>query len=299
VAVNAAISLHVRSAVRRSAVWHLVAQELGAHLTLDTLDDAATDQRLALHLAALRFMRPSAPVTLSSTSDVPPGSGLGSSGALGVTMAAALAADMGQVLEASDAAARAFELETRGAGIPGGRQDQYAAALGGFNCMRFRDSTVAVEPIRLDPSFADALAASTVLCYTGASRLSGGTIARVMAAYGTGHPRVTGALRAMRDVALEMHEALAGADLGRVAALLSRNWTAQQALDPGMRTAAMARLEAAMRAAGSLGGKAAGSGAGGCMFFVCRDAERARRAALAAGAQLLPVAWAPHGVRVA
>jgi galactokinase/mevalonate kinase-like predicted kinase len=95
-----------------------------------------------------------------------------------------------------------------------------------------------------------------------------------------------------------MAEALAAEDLGLVGALLDENWRRQQALDPGMRTPEMARLEAALRDAGALGGKAAGSGAGGCMFFVAGDdVTAARRAAVVAGASLLPVVWAADGVR--
>jgi galactokinase/mevalonate kinase-like predicted kinase len=128
--------------------------------------------------------------------------------------------------------------------------------------------------------------------------MSGATIARVMAAYERGDPRVTGALRAMKDVAAAMAEALRAGDAARVAALLSENWSQQQTLDPGMRTPDMARLETALRAAGALGGKAAGSGAGGCMFFVTGDdAAPAIAAAHAAGATVLPVRWALEGVR--
>jgi galactokinase/mevalonate kinase-like predicted kinase len=101
----------------------------------------------------------------------------------------------------------------------------------------------------------------------------------------------------LKDVAARMTEALRAADLAQVAALLSENWCHQQALDPGMRTPDMARLEDALAGVGALGGKAAGAGAGGSMFFVVRDPARAAEAARAAGARVLPVAWAPEGVR--
>src|SRR3989449_2649034 len=97
-----------------------------------------------------------------------------------------------------------------------------------------------------------------------------------------------------------MTEALLTADLARVAALLTENWKHQQALDPGMRTPEMARLEAAAAKAGALGGKAAGAGAGGCMFFVMRGDARDAASAVAApggGAKVLPLSWAPDGVR--
>jgi D-glycero-alpha-D-manno-heptose-7-phosphate kinase len=128
--------------------------------------------------------------------------------------------------------------------------------------------------------------------------MSGATITRVMAAYERGDRGVTDALRAMKDVAERMVEALRAANLARVAELLTENWRHQRSLDPEMRTPEMAQLEQAVTAAGALGGKAAGSGAGGSMFFLSGDQPAAViAAARAAGATLLPVRWAREGVR--
>jgi mevalonate kinase len=64
-----------------------------------------------------------------------------------------------------------------------------------------------------------------------------------------------------------------------------------------MSTPEMAALERAMDRAGSLGGKAAGSGAGGCMFFLAPDNPSAMlEAARQAEARVLPVSWAMRGV---
>lgn len=295
--VSGAISLSVRATATPSDRWRLVALELGADVVIEGPDSDPGERRVALHHATLRRLQPGHAVTLATASDVPPGSGLGSSGALGVALVEAVSTLLGRPLAPVAAAALAFEIETRGAGVPGGKQDQYSAACGGFNFMRFSDPAVAVEPLRLDPAFQAALASGTVLCYTGASRLSGNTIARVMTAYDRGDQLVAGALREMRDLAFEMRDALLAQDLSRTAQVLSRNWAAQQRLDPAMCTPEMARLEQAMRDAGALGGKAAGSGAGGCMFFIVADVEEAERQARAHGARVLPVQWARHGVR--
>ena len=100
------------------------------------------------------------------------------------------------------------------------------------------------------------------------------------------------------EVAEAMADALMAADSARVGRLLSQNWTHQQALDPRMCTEEMARLERSVTDAGALGGKAAGSGAGGCMFFLGPDDPApVIEAARACGAQLLPVRWAMFGVR--
>jgi galactokinase/mevalonate kinase-like predicted kinase len=95
-----------------------------------------------------------------------------------------------------------------------------------------------------------------------------------------------------------MAEALAAGDLAAIGRGLAENWRLQQVLDAGMCTPQMARLEAAATAAGALGGKAAGSGAGGCMFFLAGDDVEAVRSAVAgAGATVLPVQWSERGVR--
>lgn len=299
VVVSASIALYARAeAARRDTGYLLRAGELGAAVELDRPDRAVTDPNLALHAAALRLRRPVTPLSLVTTSDVPPGSGLGSSGALDVAIVAALAALDGQSLDPAALAHEAWRLEAVEARIAGGKQDQYSAALGGFNLLTFNDPAVSATPLSLQPGFADELARRIVLCYTGASRLSGNTITRVQAAYQSGDAQVTAALFELREVALEMAVALQSADLARVGALLTRNWQAQQRLDPIMRTAGMARLEQAMRDAGAIGGKAAGSGAGGCMFFLAGDdIEALHNAATAQGAQILPVEWAMQGVR--
>lgn len=297
--INATIALFARAEVRpHPTEFHLCAEELGAEAGVAAPDAPVADDRLALHSAALRVFRPAPWLSLSTRSDVPPGSGLGSSGALDVALVAALATALDQSLEPLQCAERAWHLEAVELGLPGGKQDQYASAIGGFNLMHFDDPAVRVTPLALDREFLSELAGRIVLCYTGASRLSGNTIARVMAGYERGEQQIVGAFRTMRETALGMPEALRRGDLTRIGALLDRNWAAQQALDAGMCTDTMARLDAAMRRAGALGGKAAGSGAGGCMFFLAgRDVAAAREAAIACGARPLPVEWTEAGVR--
>ena len=297
--VNAAITLPARVHVKvGGARIRLVALDLGQELECETAGGLVLDGRLDLLKAALRMFPVQAACTLTTQSAAPPGSGLGSSGALDVALVAALTRARGERLSEREIAEQAWYLETVEARIPGGKQDQFAAALGGVQRLTFRDPDVGVEPITLDPAFAAALERQTLLCYTGMSRVSGATIARVMAAYERGDSRVTGALRGLKDVAAAMAEAMRAADLARVAALLSDNWKHQQALDPDMCTPEMARLERAVRAAGAVGGKAAGSGAGGSMFFIMKDdSAEASAAARTAGAEVLPVRWASEGVR--
>jgi D-glycero-alpha-D-manno-heptose-7-phosphate kinase len=102
----------------------------------------------------------------------------------------------------------------------------------------------------------------------------------------------------MADLADRMAKALGSGNFTQVGRLLTANWRQQQRLDQSMCTPEMARLETAMLAAGALGGKAAGAGAGGSMFFLVTDPALARRTAEAAGARVLSFAWAEQGLRV-
>ena len=299
VVVNAAIGLHARVDLQiGGTLIRLVAEDLKQTVEMVNSGGLVADGRLPLHKAGLRMFPVSFPCTLSTRCDAPAGSGLGSSGALDVALVAALSAARLERPDRREMAHHAWQLEAVEAGLPGGKQDQYAAALGGVQRLSFRDPDVGVEPVTLDPAFAAALERQLVLCYTGRSRVSSDTIARVAAAYQRGDAGVTGALRALKEVAERMAEAVRAGDLGKVGVLLADNWRHQRALDPEMATPEMTRLEAALAAAGALGGKAAGAGAGGCMFFLMpNDSGEGARAARAAGAEVLPLRWATEGVR--
>jgi D-glycero-alpha-D-manno-heptose-7-phosphate kinase len=299
VVVSAAIGLHARVEVRLGGE--------GLRLTAEDLDERATVPNeaaltptgpLALLQAALRLL-PVGPCALRTRSDAPPCSGLGSSGALDVALVGALTRARGEQRSARAVADLACRLEGVEAAIPGGRQDQFTGAFGGFLRLGFQDPEATVERLVLDRAVLAELERRTLLVYTGASRFSGNTIGRVMQAYERGDAAVTAALHGLRDVAERMTDALRAGDLAAVGALLDRNWAHQQALDAGMSTPRMERLADTMRAHGALGGKAAGSGAGGCMFFLGPDdPEPAAAAARAMGMTILPVRWADQGLQL-
>ena len=297
IVVTAAIRLFARAeVVLGGSGFRLISEDLQDQLEVSDSAGLVRDGRLDLLKAGLRIL-PVGACTLTTRSDAPPGSGLGSSGALDVALVAALSAARGETRDPGEIAETACHLEAVEAGIPGGRQDQFASSHGGFLRLDFHDPQAEVQRLKLDPGFMADLARRVVLCYTSASHFSGATISRVMRAYEQGDRSVSAALGGLREVANAMADALVAADAGRIGQLLSENWRHQLALDGRMCSPEMARLERAMVDAGALGGKAAGSGAGGCMFFLTPDdpsemIEAARRSDV----RLLPVAWAMRGV---
>jgi D-glycero-alpha-D-manno-heptose-7-phosphate kinase len=298
VVVNATIGLYAHARVDRGGEGiRLRSDDLDEDLRLEHFDQLCCTGRLALLQAALR-MFPLAPCSITTRSEAPAGSGLGSSGALDVALVSALTQIRGGTLDRARIAEAAWRLEVVEVGMPGGKQDQWASALGGFRRFTFHDPAVESEALRMDPGFLHHLERHIVLCYTGTSRISGKMISRVVGGYEKGEPGIVSAFHGMKDVALRMGDALVSGDPELVGQLLNENWNHQCNLDPGMRTDDMARLERAVGAAGVLGGKAAGAGAGGCMFFLARaNPGDVAAAAVGAGARVLPLAWASGGVR--
>ena len=298
VVITAGVRLFARAEVQVGGRgFRLVSEDLNDKLEVADSAGLVNDGRLVLHKAALRML-PVGACTLITRSDAPPGSGLGTSGALDVALVAALSAARGESPDPVDIAERACHLEAVEAGIPGGRQDQFASSHGGFLRLDFKDPDAEVKRLPVDTAFAEELGRRTILCYTTATRFSGATINRVMHAYEQGNQEVARALHGIRAVAESMADALVSADAARIGRLMSENWRHQLALDPQMQTEKMAELEEAVLAAGAFGGKAAGSGAGGCMFFLAPDdPEPVTRAARACGVTILPVRWAMYGVR--
>lgn len=300
--VNAAIALHVEVECRpRREGIRLASHDLGLEVEAGSPDGFAYDGKLDLLKAAVRRTGLGGGWDVVTRSGAPPGGGLGASGALGVALVSALRTAAGRPVRPEEAAELAHRLEAEEMQVAGGKQDQYAAALGGPLYLEFHDPDVRVTRLSLDPSFVRALQERLILCYTGTSRISGETIARVMRRFEAGDARIVGALDGLRDAAHAVRDALLSADIDCLAEAINANWRHQKVLDARMATPEMERVEAAAFAAGAIAGKACGAGAGGCMVFITRpDAAReVGQAVRSAGAENLPVSFDLEGVRSA
>jgi D-glycero-alpha-D-manno-heptose-7-phosphate kinase len=298
--VNMAISLYAHATVRPGGEGiRLRALDLGAAVTARRPDELRPDGELALLKAIVRRHAPRA-AEITTRSAAPPGSGLGGSGAMGVALVAALLALRGDRRLPAEIALEAFDIETRDAGVLGGRQDQYAAALGGVQFLSFSEPGMEATRLELPAGTMRELETRLVLCYSGASRLSAATHAKVWERYAAGDPGVTAALDGIRKAAFAMRGALLSGDLGRAGSVLAENWRHQCNLAEGMRTGEMDRLERAAQEAGAMGAKACGAGAGGCMVFLApagREFDLADALA-SAGGTVLPFTIDTGGVTV-
>ncbi len=231
--------------------------------------------------------------------DLPSGSGLGTSSALNVVWLSLIKSRISSEHDRRQIAELAFNLE-KILGILGGKQDQYAAAVGGFNLMTFTESGVEVERLTVSPETVRELEARSVLCYTGKPRLSGAIHENVWGAFRQGNAATVSALYALRDVALRMKPALLDGDLDAFAQLMAENWAHQKALDPSVTNKQIDALFEAAGAAGAQGGKACGAGGGGCLLFIAAPGkkEAVGEVLAAQGARLIPFRFEFDGLTV-
>lgn len=257
--------------------------------------EPATDSRLAQ--AAMQRAGVSG-IRAVVSSDFPSGAGLGGSSAIGVALAGALR--LWRQMSLEDRAAIAEEsrdVEVHDAGIPGGRQDHYAAAFGGALELTFGRATT-VRPLELDARAIRSVEERCLVFYTGQSRISGDTISAVLGAYTSGDARVAGLLSRMRDLAGAMALALADGDIDTLGGLVGEHWQHQRGLHPAIPTPRIDEVLATAARAGALGGKALGASGGGCVVVIAREGtSEAIRQSVGPLARPIPFAVDVHGVR--
>ncbi len=301
VVVNAAINRYSYCTLRLrpDPAIHIYSADFDATVQVAGFAELVYDGTLDLIKAAIRRLGIRQGLELYVRCDAPPGSGTGSSASMGVALVAALNLLQTEKLSAHEMARLAHLLEIEELQNAGGKQDQYAAALGGMSFMEFHDPAVEVSPLHLAPATRYELEKRLVMCYTGRSRVSGNIISTVMGAYRAGVPRTVQALHTLKRIAVDMKSALLRGDLLAFGELLQENWENQKRLDPSVTNSTIDELFELARQSGAQGGKALGAGGGGCvLFYAAADQEhRLRRTLAERGLQLIDFTFDFEGVR--
>lgn len=206
------------------------------------------------------------PLEVTTIGDVPGGTGMGSSSTLTVGLLNAFHGYRGKVVGRQQLAEEACRIEIDVLGKPIGKQDQYAAACGGVNYIRFNpDETVDVAPVPCRAEVLDELQRRVLLVYTNNQRDAN----TILAKQSEGTRERMAVLREMRDLAGEMRMAMAGSgDLDELGRLLHEGWKLKRSLGFGISTRGIDQWYEAARAAGAQGGKLLGAGGGGFMLLM-------------------------------
>ena len=169
-------------------------------------------------------------VSLSYSGNIPTSSGLGTSGVMNlVWLSLIVKKKFENESDKIALAEEAYKLE-QAMGLVGGKQDQYAGALGGINFLEFKDNKVIIHRLKLKPSLIKELESKLILVYTGKPHFSGNTNGKMIEGLKKGK-KVKNFLR-IKEIAIQMKDALEKEDLTRFAELLNKETEERAKLNP-------------------------------------------------------------------
>lgn len=249
--------------------------------------------------AAMQMLEIDGGVEITTIADIPSrGTGLGSSSSFTVGLLHALSAFKGVYVAAEKLGADACRIEIELCGEPIGKQDQYAAAYGGFNMIEFRpDDKVVVTPIICAPETLTSIERDILVLYTGVTR-SASPLLKQQSDVLAGSADKQRVMRRMVELTYQLRDELQSNNTLAFGEILHENWMLKREVTAGISNPEIDDWYGRARGAGALGGKILGAGAGGfLMFYAPRDSHRAIAAALPE-LRVIPMGFEPLGSRI-
>ena len=234
-------------------------------------DDFVWNGELPLPKAVLHHFGIYRGLNMFTASEVPPGTGLGSSSAATVAIVRALSTLTDQPLTKAQVAETAAFIEIEKLKMPIGKQDHYASAFGGLNKITFTRSGIHVEPIHIDPHVSQLLEKRLLLFFTGSSRESTSILQHQRKSTEEHDETVLKSLHKIKDFALQVQTCLENGDLDTFASLLHRSWLEKRRLVPGLSTGLVDKCYDLALQYGAQGGKITGAGGGGFLMLYCPE----------------------------
>lgn len=249
--------------------------------------------------ATMKFLELEGGIEITTIADIPSrGTGLGSSSSFAVGLLHALNAFKGRYVSSAQLGHDSSHIEIDMCGEPIGKQDQYAAAFGGFNLIEFKpDDSVIVSPVICDRATIRAIEANTLVFYTGIVR-SASALLRQQAEEVAGSEKKRRAVMRMAELAYALRDELHRNNVTAFGEMLHENWMLKKSIASGVSTGEIDEWYSAARGAGAAGGKILGAGAGGfLMLHAPRESHERIKSALP---MLRPVSmgFEPLGSRI-
>jgi D-glycero-alpha-D-manno-heptose-7-phosphate kinase len=241
---------------------------------------------LEIPLSTLQKMGFKAPIDMFLASEIPPGTGLGSSAAVCVCVLRALTTYRNENFSKHQLAELSFQIARNALGKPVGKQDEYASAFGGLNYITFNpDGSTSVEPLHLPSDLLSEFQSGLMLFFTGLSHDSWSILREQERTVKSASERGLDSLHVIRAFADEARAALKSGDLVGFGELLHRGWEAKKCISDKISNPHIDHMYQVARENGALGGKITGAGGGGFLLLFCPpdSKKKVREALLAMG----------------
>lgn len=248
---------------------------------------------------AMRRLKIDGGVEITSVADIPGrGSGLGSSSSFTVGLLHALHAYAERYASAEQLAREACEIEIERCGEPIGKQDQYAAAYGGLNYIRFNeDDSISVEPILCKRETLREIQERILVFYTGITRSASDVLKHQQSAVAS-EKKKQAVMRRMVSLADQLKAELQRNKAGALGEIIHEGWMLKKSLTGGISTTQIDGWYAKARKAGAVGGKLLGAGAGGFLMFYAPPERHEAIAAALGDLRRMDFKFEPQGSRI-
>ena len=272
--------------------------KIRASYSITEMVDRVDDLKHELIREALRMTGITGGIEITSISDIPSrGTGLGSSSTYTVGLLHALHAFAGRHAGAKRLAEESCAIELDRLGKPIGKQDQYIAAYGGLQFLRFEADGVLVEPLLPGGEFRRDLEDHLLLLYTGLTRRADAILAEQQRNFEDGDAALEDAVR-LRDLAINLRAAILDHRLGAVGEILDAGWQIKRGLAPGISTPQIDEWYTRARAAGAIGGKLVGAGGGGFLLLFAAPRDHPKILERLPELRPVPIHLEPFGSRI-
>ena len=302
--LNATIDQYAYCKVEPSREWCFKSIDLGIEEKHNLWNNAEyIDSKLKLLINSYQYLTKDVerePVKITTYVEAPPGSGLGSSSALVVALIAAIAEYYNIPLGEYDMAEYAIEIERKICDLPGGKQDQFAAAFGGFNFMEFlKDGRTIVNPLRLNQKTQNMMELSTVLYYVGKPRKDSRVIENTAKGL-VDSKTVLNATHEIRNACINYKRSLLMGDFNMISELMETYWRMKLETNPHVASPEILDSYDFARKNGATAAKISGAGGGGHMVLFTEFEERHRliSALKKKEGRVVPFKFVNHGVDV-
>ncbi|MBU2575473.1 galactokinase [Patescibacteria group bacterium] len=233
------------------------------HYTQYESETSAENIRHTIGREALRMLGVNNKVSISFKADTPAGTGLGSSGACSVSLLKGLSLYKGGGISNVAAAEQSFVL-TQNLGLPDGKQDPYACAIGGFSVLEIdKDGRVNVIKPDITNETADSFFENCLFFYTGIHRNSKSLLDI------QDEERILNLKHKTKEIGQQIYQCFLRGDLDKFGALLDKHWQVKKEMSSMMSNEWLNEVYEVAKHAGALGGKIMGAGGGGYFMFYC------------------------------
>ena len=302
--LNATIDQYAYCKVEPSREWCFKSIDLGIEEKHNLWNNVEyIDSKLKLLINSYQYLTKDVerePVKITTYVEAPPGSGLGSSSALVVALIAAIAEYYNVPLGEYDMAEYAIEIERKICDLPGGKQDQFAAAFGGFNFMEFlKDGRTIVNPLRLNQKTQNMMELSTVLYYVGKPRKDSRVIENTAKGL-VDSKTVLNATHEIRNACINYKRSLLMGDFNMISELMETYWRMKLETNPHVASPEILDSYDYARNNGATAAKISGAGGGGHMVLFTEFEERHRLISALKNKEgrVVPFKFVNHGVDV-